>query len=122
MVHLLKLADEVYGVLVLLLVNVGDVNEDAHAQLVVEFIPLDQDFSLVLGRVKDVWLHLLGRHDLLVEEKRVVLRVEKGLADHKRVGVLRHLLCLLVVHRWTRAVPQLRLVLLTQDCLRLCSR
>lgn len=49
---------------------------------------------------------------MLVKEERVVLRVEQGFSDYKRVGVVLEVFRLLVVHCWTCTIPQLRLVLL----------
>lgn len=48
-VHLLEFANEVHSVLVLLRVNVGDVHEDAHAELLSLRVPLDQDFTFIFG-------------------------------------------------------------------------
>jgi hypothetical protein len=48
-VHLLQLAHQVHGVLVLLLVHVCDVDKDTHRQDLKLRVPLDEDFSLVFG-------------------------------------------------------------------------
>lgn len=77
-------------------------------------VPLNQDLTLVPRRVQDIRLHALGWHALLVQEKRVVLRVEQGLAYHDRVRVIGHFLGLLVVNGRACSVSKLWLVLLAE--------
>ena len=113
MAELLKLLGQADRVISRLLAHFSDINENTHAKLLDERVPLDQDFTFVFCRVQNVRLGRMVQWRFLVQKVRIVLCVEQRLTNDQRVRVVLKLGCLLLVHGGTCSKAQLRLILLT---------
>lgn len=113
MAELLKLLGQADRVISRLLAHFSNVDENTHAKLLDERVPLDQDFTFVFCRVQNVRLCRVVQWSFLVQKVRVVLCVEQCLTNYKRVWVVLKFGSLLLVHGGTCSKAQLRLILLT---------